>query len=168
MKLFLLMLFFTVTAGATEKVNLPKYMGLWHESYSIPQSFQKGCLNVTAEYKLEGEEVLVTNTCRDENKNTKKVASAVAVVEDSSKNYLKVYFWRPFGLKLFGGDYYVLKFDPKYQWAIVGTPDHEYGWVLTREKKPSKKLMAKIKGEVKDLGYDLSKFNKTNTDIQNW
>ena len=30
------------------------------------------------------------------------------------------------------GDYWVLGLDPEYRWAVVGTPDREYLWILAR------------------------------------
>lgn len=108
--------------------EINKYLGLWHEIYSIPNNFQKNCFNVTAEYEIKNNgNIKVTNTCRDSSETTKKTVVGEAVIQDLSKRYLKVYFFRPFGLNLFGGDYYILGLEENYQWAIVGTLDYKYG-----------------------------------------
>src|SRR5512137_1474614 len=50
-----------------EKVDLQRYLGRWYEISTIPMSFQKGCVGVTATYALRPDgDVDVVNTCRKE------------------------------------------------------------------------------------------------------
>lgn len=159
--LIILLSFYSIQSTAFE---LNKYLGLWHEIYSIPNRFQKNCFNVTAEYYLKPSgDIKVTNVCRDTNENIKKSIEGEAVVKDLSKRYLKVYFFRPFGINLFGGDYYILALEENYQWAIVGTLDYKYGWVLSRSKTLSAAQLTEIKNKIQSLGFDWEKFIKTQT-----
>ena len=57
--------------------------------------------------------------------------------------------WRPFW-----GDYWIIGLDEDYQWAIVGTPNRKYGWVLSRTPQLSKETMEEIFQILKEQGYD--------------
>nr|MBP9120943.1 lipocalin family protein [Ignavibacterium sp.] len=61
--------------------------------------------------------------------------------------------WRPFW-----GDYWIIGLDENYQWAIVGTPNRKYGWVLSRTPNLDNTTLDKIFGIIKDQGYDPKKF----------
>lgn len=151
-------------AGQGEPLNVKKYMGLWYEIYSIPQNFQEGCFNITAEYSLnDNGTIRVVNTCRDADGKFVKSIKGQAVLKSLSKKFLKVYFYRPFGLNIFGGDYYILALEKNYQWAIVGTPNHKYGWVLSRHAHLQPEEQVAIQAELKRLGFDWHDFKKTTT-----
>jgi apolipoprotein D and lipocalin family protein len=108
---------------AQPKFSLNKYMGLWYEIASMPNRFQKKCYNTTAEYTVNFKgNVDVKNTYRDEKGKIKKDIKGEAVVKDLDKKLLKVFFFRPAGLNIFGGDYQILALDPDYKWAFVGGP----------------------------------------------
>lgn len=151
-------------AQTTEAFKIDRYLGNWHEIYSLPNRFQKDCYNVTAEYSLnDNGTIKVVNTCRNEQGQVKKSIEGEAILQSIKERYLKVYFFRPLGLKIWGGDYYVLSLEKNYNWAIVGTPDHKYGWILSRKPSLSKSEIKKIQAEVRKLGFDWSVFNKTST-----
>lgn len=164
MKMIFISLVLLLSTSNTMAFELDKYLGTWHEIYSIPNRFQKDCYNVTAEYSLkQNKNIKVINTCRDKNGEFKKEIEGEAVVKDLSKKYLKVYFFRPFGINLFGGDYYILAIEENYNWALVGTLDFKYGWVLSRSPSLKKEELDLIKKEAERLGFNWDKFEKTNT-----
>lgn len=139
-------------------------MGHWYEIYSIPNRFEKGCFNVTADYKLNANnKVDVKNTCRDEQGKIKKDVKGEAEVKNIDQKLLKVYFFRPAGLNIWGGDYQILEIDPSYKWALVGEPSKKYGWILSRSKNLSESQLKVIKKSITDNGYDFANFNKTRT-----
>ena len=147
-----------------KEFDLEKYMGRWYEIYSVPNRFQRDCYNVTADYSIkENKNVKVINTCRAKGGSIKRDIEGEGVVKDLSKRYLKVYFYRPFGINVFGGDYYVLDLEENYKWAIVGTPNHKYGWILSRTETLSDKDLEIIKEKAEKLGYKWSQFKKTET-----
>ena len=46
------------------KVELPRYMGKWHEVARLPMFFQRGCVESTAEYSIKDDgAVSVINRC---------------------------------------------------------------------------------------------------------
>lgn len=120
---------------AVKSVDLSRYVGLWYEVAKIPNRFQDQCVSgTTAEYTLrEDGRIEVVNRCRKADGSLDE-AEGVARIEDPVTNArLKVSFVSFLGWRPFWGDYWVIGLDPGYAWAVVGTPDRKYGWVLARK-----------------------------------
>ena len=145
-----------------DKVDVDRYMGTWYEIAKIPMYFQRKCAGgTTATYSLkENGDVKVVNKCYTEDREVVEAKGVAWVVDEKTNAKLKVSFL-PFGLKWFGGDYWVIGLDPDYKWAVVGHPDREYGWVLSRTKTLPDETMDKIVKLLEDKGYDYSKFTST-------
>ena len=141
-------------------VDLKKYVGLWYEISKIPNSFQDQCIkNTTAKYTLNSNgEISVTNSCIDEDGKEDAADGVVRVVDKKSNAKLEVSFVSFFGWRPFWGDYWIIGLDENYQWAIVGTPNRKYGWVLSRTPNLDNTTMNKVFGILKDQGYDPKKF----------
>lgn len=141
-------------------VDLKKYVGLWYEVAKIPNSFQDQCIkNTTAKYTLtEDGEIKVTNSCIDEDGEVDEANGVVRVIDKKSNAKLEVSFVSFLGWRPFWGDYWIIGLDENYQWAIVGTPNRKYGWVLSRTPKLDEATMNKIFQILKDQGYNLKQF----------
>lgn len=141
-------------------VDLKRYVGLWYEVAKIPNSFQGQCIkNTTAKYTLtEDGEIKVTNSCIDEDGEVDDASGVVRVVDKKSNAKLEVSFVSFLGWRPFWGDYWIIGLDENYQWAIVGTPNRKYGWVLSRTPNLDNTTLDKILGIIKDQGYDPKKF----------
>lgn len=137
-------------------VDLTRYLGKWYDIASFPQRFQKGCSCTTAEYALKDNgTITVTNTCNKEGK--KKVATAKAKVVDKKTNAkLSVQFFWPFK-----GKYWIIDLADDYSYAVVGHPNREYLWILSRTKEMDKATYDGILARIKEKGFDLSKLQKT-------
>jgi len=143
-----------------DKVDLKKYAGKWYEIASFPQSFQKGCNCTTAEYIITDEDyVKVINSCRKDSPSGElKTAEGKAfVVEGTNNSKLRVQFFWPFR-----GDYWIIDLADDYSYAVVGHPNREYLWILSREPKMDEKLYSEIKARAASQGFDVSKLNFTN------
>ncbi|HVP89629.1 MAG TPA: lipocalin family protein [Terriglobales bacterium] len=140
-------------------VDLQRYLGVWYEIATIPQSFQKGCVGVTAEYKMRPDGAIdVLNTCRPGTLDAKpRTAHGKAWVVDKETNAkLKVRFFWPFS-----GAYWIIGLDADYRWAIVGHPDRTYLWILSRTPQMDDGLYNELMRLIADKGYDLSKIKRT-------
>ncbi|RYF64423.1 MAG: lipocalin, partial [Comamonadaceae bacterium] len=60
-------------------------------------------------------------------------------------------------LPLVWGDYWVLKLDREYQVALVGTPDREYLWVLSRVPHLSETALQAELEYARTLGFDVDR-----------
>ena len=65
--------------------------------------------------------------------------------------------WRPVW-----GDYWVIGLDDDYRWAVVGSPDRRYGWVLARTPRLDDATMASIRELLERQGFAWSRFERTN------
>lgn len=144
-------------------VDLNSYAGKWYEIARYPNSFERGCQGVTAEYELlEGGKVSVKNTCRKGSPDGKarSIVGKARAVEGSNNAKLKVKFtpgWLPVG----EGDYWILHIEPYYAAALVGDPDGKYLWILARRKDVPEETVERLKARAAELGYDAAKLERT-------
>jgi len=143
-----------------ERVDIGRYMGVWHEIAHLPSIFQRKCKrDVTATYTLQADgRVRVHNQCR---KADGEMASAVgeARTVDWRDGALKVRFAPKFlsFLPMVWGDYWILDIDRNYQWALVGGPDCRYLWILSRTPEMASATFENLKERARHRGYDVSK-----------
>jgi apolipoprotein D and lipocalin family protein len=138
-------------------VDVGGYMGAWYEIAMLPNRFQAQCVADTqARYRLDGNQIRVTNRCRNA-KGEVETANGVAHAVDGSNNAkLKVSFFRPFY-----GNYWVLAFGPGNQWVLVGEPGRDYGWVLARTPTIAPEALSAALDRAVALGYDRAAFRPT-------
>ena len=143
-----------------KRVDLKKYAGLWYEIAKIPNSFQDQCsYGTTAEYKIKKDgSIQVINKCYDEN-GEPDIADGVANVVDKKSNAkLEVSFVSFLGIRPFWGDYWIIGLDENYEWAVIGTPNRKYGWVLSRTPLLPDETMQEIFGILKSQHYNPDDF----------
>jgi apolipoprotein D and lipocalin family protein len=142
------------------RVDLVRYSGLWHEIARIPNRFQKQCARgTTAEYALQDDGLIsVTNRCMKEDGSLDEAKGVAKITDTVSNARLKVSFVSFLGWRPFWGDYWVIGLDGDYEWAVVGTPDRKYGWVLARATTLDGATMAEILAILERNGYDWNDF----------
>jgi apolipoprotein D and lipocalin family protein len=117
------------------KVDLARYAGTWYEIALYPNMFQRRCAADTqANYApLPEGQIEVRNRCSEADGKTAEVVGRARTV-NASGSMLKVRFapawlsWLPF----VWADYWVIQLADDYRYAVVGEPDREYLWVLSR------------------------------------
>lgn len=141
--------------------DLGKYLGLWYEIGRLPLKWQDTTSShVTAYYTLNDDgSVQVDNRCFDEDSEpTQALGRALPVEGESGQltvSFLpKLLRWIPFT----EGDYWVLKIDPDYNVALVGTPDHANLWLLARDWKVSDETFRAYMAEATAQGFDLAEW----------
>lgn len=136
------------------RVDLNRYLGTWYEIARFEHFFEEGCKNVTANYSLlENEKIKVINKCTmiEDGEINEAIGKAYAV--DRSFSKLKVTFFWPFY-----GDYWIVFLDEKYKVALVGSPNREYLWILSRTKTIDEKTKERFIDIAAKNGFDTSKF----------
>ena len=141
-------------------VDLQKYLGKWYEIGRLPTSFQEGCTETTATYSLlPNGKVSVLNECI--RKGKPKTAKGTAKVVDKNTNAkLKVTFFWPFY-----ADYWIIKLDENYEYAVVGTPNHKYLWILCRTPQMREMLLLELVEFAKSRGFDMDILIRTRQTI---
>lgn len=151
-------------AQAVPSVDLNRYMGKWYEVARLPMYFQRNCASdVTATYTLKANgKVEVNNQCMGKDgKPMQSIGEANKNSESGSK--LKVTFlpqglrWLPVGK----ADYWVLAVDDSYQYALVGTPNQKYLWLLSRMPTMPDSVYQNYVNLAKQQGYAVNKLQKT-------
>lgn len=123
-------------------VDLNKYMGKWYEQARLPNRFQRDCVgDVQADYVMAVPgSITVTNRCQGKDGKVKEAVGEGRLsrrVSPATPSILQVRFaprwlsWMP----MVWGDYWIMKIDGDYQYSLVGTPDRQYLWVLSRDKQ---------------------------------
>jgi apolipoprotein D and lipocalin family protein len=138
------------------RLDLDRYMGLWHEIAHLPKFFQRKCdTDITAEYSRTGDgSIKVVNACRKED-GVLDAAGGQARTTDGAQGALEVSFlpdwlsWLPFAW----ADYWVLDVDPDYRWAVVGGPGRNALWILSREPRMDRELFDRLKSDARARGY---------------
>lgn len=137
------------------RVDLHRYAGEWFEIARLPQHFEKGCTHVTAEYRpLADGRIEVHNTCHKDSiyGPPKTVRGTARVVDAKTNAKLKVQFQWPFE-----GDYWILALDEDYRFALVGTPDRDGLWILSREPRLSHPTLANLLEMARQKGFAVEK-----------
>ncbi len=89
-------------------------------------------------------------------------AKGLARVEDESTNArLKVSFFSILGWRPVWGDYWIFGLGDDYSYALVGSPDRKYGWILSREPVLGDEMLEQVFGELRGQGYDPDNFELT-------
>ena len=132
-----------------KSVDLDRYTGLWYEVARLPNSFERGCVAVTAQYaKNTDGSIKVLNRCRK-----LKFDGEQDVVEGRARvvgvGKLGVTFFWPFE-----GSYWILDLADDYSWSLVGEPSGRYLWILSRNPHLSAEVRSKLDGKLIAEGYN--------------
>ncbi|MCJ7633371.1 lipocalin family protein [Candidatus Bathyarchaeota archaeon] len=137
-------------------VELEKYLGKWYEIAHLPFRFEDDCTDITATYSLSKDgNVSVLNECLRDGK-LKQAKGKAKVVDKNTGAKLKVTFFWPFS-----ADYWIINLGKDYDYAVVGTPNRKYLWILSRTPQMDDKLFSQLLESVKSKGFDVNNLIKT-------
>jgi apolipoprotein D and lipocalin family protein len=152
--------------GVVPSIDLNRYIGTWYEIARLPNRFQKKCTgDVTATYTLLNDGTIkVVNRCRTENgEMTEAEGKARRASDDEPNSKLEVRFapgwlsWLPF----VWGNYWVIDLADDYSYAVVGEPDREYLWILSRTPRMDDAVYQRVLENIRNHGYDTEALVKT-------
>lgn len=144
-----------------ESLDVPRYMGTWHEVAKYPNWFQRKCVgDTTAHYRLQDDgRVEVTNRCRTEDDSFIEVVGIARQIGAEDSPILKVRFapaWLSF-LPFVWGDYWVIDLDANYQLAAVSEPGRKYLWILSRTPQVEATAYQALLERLAQMGFELDK-----------
>jgi len=102
------------------------------------------------------------NRCCTKDGKVKDAKGRAWVVDTKTPAKLKVSFFSLFGFWLFAGHYWVIDLDSEYQYAVIGHPSRDLGWILSRTPKLPEEVLKSIAKRLEANGYNFSKFKMTN------
>jgi apolipoprotein D and lipocalin family protein len=149
-----------------DSVELTRYAGRWYEAARLPNKFQDHCAgDVVVHYAPRSDgRIDVVNRCRT---FTGKVDQARGVArkagDGTSTARLEVRFAPAIlsFLRAVWGDYWIIGLGPEYTWAVVGTPNREYLWILSRTPEMSEASYARALEIARGNGFDVTRVVKT-------
>jgi len=168
MKLFLLpvlagSLFFAGCGGSQHpplatvpRVELSKYAGTWYEIGRLPNRFQKAEERAVAEYGARPDGLVsVKNTAIARDGKQRSIEGAAEPVAGSNNARLKVRFKGIAGLVPVSakGNYWIIDLDAGYRHALVGTPDRNYLWILSRTPRLDRATTEALLTKAKAAGF---------------
>ena len=135
-------------------VDIERYMGRWYEIARQDHWFERGLVDVSAQYRLkqDGGVEVVNRGYSTEKQAWKDVTGRAKVVGGSEGGRLKVSFFRPF----YGG-YNILKLDDAYQTALVCGNSRKYLWLLSRDANPPASIVATYLEAAAEMGFETNK-----------
>jgi apolipoprotein D and lipocalin family protein len=142
-------------------IELERYAGRWYEVARLPNRFERDCASdITAAYALRPDQKIdVLNQCRQSDGSFKSARGIARSADGQSTSRLKVRF-APAWLGVFPfvwGDYWIIDLADDYGWSMVGSPDRQYLWLLSRQPELDDAQMAKLLKKAKVLGFDTEK-----------
>lgn len=146
-------------------VDLDRYLGEWYEIARFPNRFQEDCVSdVRATYaKREDGRLDVRNRCRGEDGEVIDAEGVARRADDESTAKLKVRFAPAFlsFLPWVWGDYWILGLGEEYSWAVVGSPDRKYLWILARTPSLDPAQLAAARDIAAENGFDVDRLVPT-------
>jgi apolipoprotein D and lipocalin family protein len=146
-------------------VDLDRYLGRWYELARYPNRFQRQCAgDVRATYaKRDDGRISVLNECRTADGQTDSALGVARVMDAGSRAKLKVRFapaWLSL-LPMVWGDYWVIGLADDYAWAVVGSPDRNYLWILSRTPTLAAARYEQALARVRANGFDPGRLMRT-------
>lgn len=148
-----------------QHVDLERYAGSWFEIARFPNRFQRRCIgDVRATYvrRVDGR-IDVINSCRS--REGRIEARGIARITDPKSNAkLKVSFapkilaWLPF----VWGDYWIVGLATDYTWAVVGSPNRKYLWILARTPALDESSLEAARAAARDRGFNVARLLPAN------
>ncbi|WP_009406485.1 lipocalin family protein [Pseudomonas bharatica] len=145
---------------ATVQVDLQRYQGVWYEQARLPMFFQRNCVQSEAHYTLRDDgKIDVTNRCKEKNGewNEARGVAEAQVPGKTDKLWVRFDNWfSRIAPDMTKGEYWVLYHDTDYKVALVGHPNREYLWLLSRSPQIDSATRDKLLGIAREQGYDVS------------
>ena len=131
--------------------ELNRYLGTWHEIARLDHSFERGLIDITAEYSLRADgSVKVLNSGFNPEDNKREEAEGKAYfIESPDIGRLKVSFFGPFY-----GAYNIVALDKlNYQYVMIAGPHTNYLWILARKPTLDTQTLRSLVKQAQELGF---------------
>jgi apolipoprotein D and lipocalin family protein len=152
-----------------DAVDLNRYLGEWFEIARFPNRFQRVCAgDVRATYARRPDGIIdVVNRCRAADGRLVEAQGAARVVDTRTSSKLKVRF-APAVLSFLPfvwGDYWIIGLADDYSWAVVGSPDRAYLWILARTPALDTASLDAARAAARANGFDIDRLVTTHHSV---
>lgn len=104
----------------------------------------------------------VENSCRNARGRCRSIEGTATPVPCSGNARLRVRFEGPAGWMPVArdGNYWIIALDEDYQWAMVGTPDRRFLWILARERSLPPEVYCMLVARARCLEFDVARLTR--------
>lgn len=130
-----------------------RYLGKWYEIARLPNVFEKGLEEVTAEYTLrpDGRLQVINRGMKDG--KIKQITGIARFAGPAHTGELEVSFFRPFY-----GSYRIIRLAPDYSTACVMGGSRDLAWILARTPELPEGERQKLLAFFRAKGFAVEKF----------
>lgn len=143
-----------------DQVDLEQYAGVWYEIASLPTTFARNLVCVTATYTIiEDGKVEVLNQGYKGSPDGKlsSITGTAWVPNSNEPGQLKVSFF-----PIISSQYNIIVLDEEnYSYAMVTGKNYNYLWILSRTPQMDKATYDMLIQKAEDWGYDIAKIEVT-------
>ena len=149
-----------------DSVDLTRYTGRWYEAARLPNRFQNHCAGDVVVYYTQRDDgrIDVVNRCRTTAGKVDEARGVGRKAGDGKSNARLQVRFAPKILSFLSsvwGDYWIIGLGPEYTWAVVGTPNRQYLWILSRTPQMSATSYDRAVEIARGNGFDVSRLVKT-------
>ena len=133
-------------------VNISLFSGHWYEIARLPYQPELNCVCSQQFLEVQDNSIFVNNTCHTGSPNGPLVIETMYLKpENETFSRLKIQKWK--WVPFFRKDYYIFELADDYSWALVGNPNREHLWIISRKPQLDLKTFKKLEAKAKSLGF---------------
>ncbi|CAI1154225.1 outer membrane lipoprotein Blc [Serratia proteamaculans] len=131
-----------------------RYLGTWYEIARLDHRFERGLVQVTANYspREDGGLKVINRGFNPQKQQWQESTGKAYFIGSPQVAALKVSFFGPF----YGG-YNVIELDADYRYALVCGPNRDYLWILSRTPELDAATRDRLLQTAKNNGFDIDK-----------
>jgi len=138
-------------------VNLTLFQGDWYEIARLPSLFEFSCYCSFGKYTLQNDELYMLHQCWRDGPDGRLIADgAKAKSLDKTNSKLEIQYHWPWKSK-----FYIIEIDKDYKWALVGSPNRDHLWILSRKNALDEKQIRKLVDRALDLEFPVHRLIRT-------
>ena len=156
--LFIIKLSVLYSHEVVNNLDIEKFMGRWYVISLIPNWIEENATNSFDEYTLNKDGTIDIYYQAIKKGKVRTIKQKATVLENPAK--WEIQFIKPW-VPFFKAPYEVIILDKDYNYMVVGYPNNDYGWIMSRttslEDSIYKKILSKLET---DFGYNKHDFIK--------
>ena len=116
-----------------KELNLKEFMGRWYVIALIPNWIEENSINSVDDYVLNEDGTIDITYTAIKNNKTKTIKQKATIINKDIPARWEVQFIKPW-IPFYKAPYEVILLDDNYDYMVVGYPNNQFGWIMSRKK----------------------------------